>query len=733
MEKNKTKKSKNRKSNQTKKALPNLSKEEVSLICKNTNIDFNAFEKEYEKTEKYKLVKEQKDIQSELVKLLHQKTAPTDLYPQNDYYSFINYLWMKKAKHSKGEEYIVQLDDFRIVQNKVFHELMGIVQDYIKKNDTEKAYQISNVYNSFLTLLDTPKAQLHINNYITLLDLCRDMPENSGMWKFVANANRNEVIAFGLPFVLSVDPDGKDSKTFRCSVMPPQMTLVDINVYFDDGTDVEYKKTYKRHYFKYINDLFDSCFGKTHKYKAQDVWDVEFEILMAMGCMKFKEDTETYYNKVYASEAMSKYGFDWSEFSKYFGFKKAPPFFITSSLNYLKCGSEWLNENWKTEKLRTYFVYIYIRQIARFHRTWREIPFEFCGKFMRGQMKIFPRELEPVYGLAFCFNTFLSNEYIDRYQNEKAVNYVKTMAEDLRVVFMRKIRRNTWMQPKTKKYALLKLENFNLEVGSPKVLEDDPLLTYSNDDPWANIKKIEKWRANRAVKLEGEPIIDIPIIDWANYPLKLIGTQAYVVNASYTPSKNGIYIPLGYIQKPFVDLEERGIEYNLAFIGYTLGHEMSHALDDMGSQYDYKGNINNWWTKEDARIFKEKQKDVIKQYEEYAKRDGIIFDAEPSVGEDIADIAGLSIVIEYLRDFQDKNDDIIPIRILSFKALMVYFAYQYRQKISKKALAAQLKTNPHPPDKYRTNVPLSRLKIFRDLYDVKKTDGMYWHNTDTIY
>ena len=80
------------------------------------------------------------------------------------------------------------------------------------------------------------------------------------------------------------------------------------------------------------------------------------------------------------------------------------------------------------------------------------------------------------------------------------------------------------------------------------------------------------------------------------------------MNASYTPSKNAIYIPLGYIQKPFIDLEERGIEYNLAHVGFTLSHEMSHALDDWGSQYDYKGVLNNWWTPKDKAMFKSIQK-----------------------------------------------------------------------------------------------------------------------------
>jgi putative endopeptidase len=289
------------------------------------------------------------------------------------------------------------------------------------------------------------------------------------------------------------------------------------------------------------------------------------------------------------------------------------------------------------------------------------------------------------------------------------------------------------MEKKTKQLAIEKLEKIKLIVGSPEILREDPLLNYKPDDPWGNLIKMSFWRHYEAVKLVDKDIIDIPVIDWSQTPPKLISTQAYVVNAMYTPTENSIYIPLGYIQKPFVDLDERGLEYNLVHIGFTIAHEMSHSLDDLGSRYDKDGKLLNWWTKNDAAEFKKIQTDIVKQYQEYAKRDGIVFDAWPSIGEDMADISGFSICLEYLRDFQLKNQDILPIQSLSFEAFFVYFALQSRQKISKKAILAQLKTNPHPLDKYRCNVPLSRTQIFGAMYDVKKGDKMWWHTFNSVW
>jgi putative endopeptidase len=277
------------------------------------------------------------------------------------------------------------------------------------------------------------------------------------------------------------------------------------------------------------------------------------------------------------------------------------------------------------------------------------------------------------------------------------------------------------------------LYHFKFVIGSPKELREDPVLDYSPTDAWGNIEKLSEWRFKQFLLLDQKPAVDIPIIDWSNIPPKFTGTQAYVVNASYTPSMNGIYVPLGYIQEPFIDLDDRGIEFNLARIGFTLGHEMSHSLDDWGSQYDWRGVLNNWWTPKDKAEFKKIQDDVIKQYETFAAYDGIKFDASIGIGEDLADISGLNICNTYLRWFQEKNTDILPIKELSTTAFYVYYANQMKQNLSTKAIAAQLKSNPHPLDTYRTNVPLSREPVFRAIYDIKKGDKMYWHSTSRVW
>jgi putative endopeptidase len=721
----KIKLSKRNKRNKTKK------EKHLENKCANFFNSYNTFEDKFEKI--YGDIFSSKDFNLEKfdIKELKKAVSPSNINPRNDFYSYINEVWINQKELDEAQKYIVQVDNFRLVQDKVYRELLDIVNEYIKNNNNKLSRELSNFYKAQLNLNTDAEIKKYSNDFLNTIDNIR---KNGNVWELLGFVNNDETISYGAPFSWTLNPDDKTPEVFRCYIQQPQLSLIDINIYFDDGTDVEYKKKYKLKFFEYLYNLFENSFGPNHGFNIEDIFFVEFDFIMAMSCTDIKgEKADSTYNKITAKEALNKYKFDWYTFSKEMGFKHTPEFFITTNINYLKCGTELLLKNWNSERWRTYWIYICIRQLNRWNQKGRNIMFEFSGKFVKGQEEIVKRDLAPIFSLGYAFNTFLTNEYIDKYQNEQRISYVKTMAEDLKTVFIRIIKRNKWLQPKTKEKALKKLYNFNLEVGSPKILREDPLLNYSSDDAWKNISKVSKWRHDKAIELEGKPVIDIPVIDWAQVPPKFIGTQAYVVNASYTPSKNGIYIPLGYIQKPFVDLEERGIEYNLAHIGFTLGHEMSHALDDWGSQYDETGKLNNWWTEEDKKKFAKIQKDVIKQYEVFASYDGIKFDAEPSIGEDLADISGLAICREYLRDFQIKNEDILPIKALSFEAFFVYFAYQQRQKISKKAIEAQLKTNPHPLDKYRTNVPLSRMPIFREMYKIKKGDKMWWHSTNKVW
>jgi putative endopeptidase len=712
----------------------------TSITCRSTSFNnYTSFEKKIEevfKKNKIDFMSANYNLEKEIIKNLKQAAETKNkIKPQNDFYSYINERWLQSYNPNEHQKYFVEYDDFRLVQDKVFRELIIIIEDYIKQNKNIKTpFNVSfiNFYKSTIPKYSGKSTLLnHANNNLNNID---HLIKENNLWKLLAYINQTEIVNWGSPLIWTLNADNKDPTIFRSYINGPTLSLLDINVYFNDGTNVEYKKKYIKEYIKYLNNLFTFFFGEKHDFNVEDIFNVEVKIANAFTCTILKpKKLDTSYNKITIKEAMDHFQFNWEEFSKELGFKKTPDFFITPDLNYLLCITQLLLKEWNTKQWRTFWIYLFIRNIVRFSNVGHNIFFSFHGKFERGIQEAAGFSLYKIFVCCFAFNTFLSKQYIIKYKNDQYIDYVKTMAEDLKTVFIRIIKRNKWMQPKTKETALKKLYNFTFQIGQPNKLEPDPLLNYKENDIWENLMKICKWRHNKAISLEGKKIIDFPVVDWSQVPIKFVSTQSYVVNASYTPSKNGIYVPLGYIQKPFIDLDQRGIEYNLAFIGFTLSHEMSHALDDWGSQYDENGKLNNWWTPEDKKHFRKIQEDVVKQYETFASYDKIKLNAWPTIGEDLADISGITICREYLRDIQLKNENILPIQELSFRTFFVYFAFQQRQKIGKTAINAQLKTNPHPLDKYRCNVPLSRLDSFRVIYNVKKGDKMWWHSTNKIW
>jgi putative endopeptidase len=655
-----------------------------------------------------------------------------NISPQDNFYNYTNYLWLKKISINEQQKYIVQVDDFRLTQDKVYTELYDIVVDYIKHNNDKLSRNMSNYYKSLINMNSKKQSRQKAFEIITKIDELRK--DSNNIWKMLALVNSSEITSSSSPLVWSVYPDNKQPNIFRCYIDGYSFAILDQSVYVDDGKDVKYKNDYRNEFIRNTSQIFNTVLGPNHGFKAEDVFQVEQDLYNVWTCFyNFKED-DNGYNKITAGEALKIYGFDWAEFSKELGFNKVPSFFICSSPNYLKCCIDLLMKDWNSDKWRSFWCWIFIKFIARVTKDWEKVVFKFYGDFQRGQDKInnSPAVSSALY-MSLPFNTFLTNQYVTKYENPEANQYVKVMCEDLKTVFYRIVSKNKWLSPSTKKYALKKLDHMNFIIGKPNKLLPDPDIDYGSTSIYDNLINLMKYRHNFLIKNEGKTVVDLPIMDWTQYPIKMTGSQAYIVNASYTPSKNGIYINLGYIQKPFVDLDERGIEYNLAHIGFTVGHELSHSLDDFGSQYDYTGKLSNWWTSKDKLAYKIMQKDVIKQYEEFAKRDGLDFDATPSIGEDLADISGMAICDQYLRDFQQKNNDLIPIRNLGFDAFYTYFAFQQKQKISKRAIKAQLKTNPHPLDVYRCNIPLSRSQTFRTIYNVQKGDGMWWHNTNTIW
>jgi putative endopeptidase len=694
--------------------------------CNEIMMPIYSFEKKYEINE---LKSKQLKHQTRFIDYYNKKKR---FAPTNDYYNYVNSDWIEKMTLMTTQKHLTKIDTYRLIQDKVFNEINDIYKNLINLNSTKKeVVNMKEFYISAQNLLTKEQCKTYINKFIIYLDNLRNQPIKNNLWKLLSFISKNKMISEDAPLYFNMSPNEKNTNKYCvhiASITVP--TLSTIKMYIDNNNP-KYKEINNK-YLEYIQKYLDLTLDN-NTLKSTDVHSVLKDIFLCFSTTNFNNDSNGY-NKVNKDESLEKYRFNFEEYCKELGFLVIPDYFIVSNLDYLKNVSELMLRDWKTDKWRTYWIGIFVKQIIRFTKDYKNISDDFYLKFLKGQESDFSDEIRAIRLTLLPYNKMLSDLYIEKYNNSTLINYLTNITIDIKQVFYKMIQTNKWLEDKTKKTALLKLDHLKIIVGESPDQINDPDINYISYDVWHNLVSYNEWKMLEYLKLNEKDVKHHPIIKWSEYPFEYVGSQPFIVNANYTSTTNSIYIPSAYIQEPFISLQsDSSIDYNLANIGFTIAHELSHSLDNVGANYDYNGNLNDWWSPSDKKKYKEIQNNVKKHYEFVAKKDGIHFDSELTLRENISDINGIAICTRYMIDFLHSSN----IEMSSFKEVFedfyIYYAIQMRQKINKNSVNYYNETNPHPMDKYRVNVPLSRCECFQSLYNIKKGDGMYYSPIMSIF
>jgi hypothetical protein len=199
------------------------------------------------------------DTEKQLIKMFKTPFTPTKYRSQDDYYTYINYQWLETTKKQiqKEKKYYVQVDSFRVTQEKVYWELIDIVKEYIKHNDSKKAKSIKVVYESLLNL-DNASAEKFAKYY---LDLTEQRIKTGNIYEILGGQNQNEIISWGCPIVWSVLKDEKNTKIYKSTISAPQLTIYDYEIYIEDTKEDQnakkFKMEFKTKYLAFINKMFN--------------------------------------------------------------------------------------------------------------------------------------------------------------------------------------------------------------------------------------------------------------------------------------------------------------------------------------------------------------------------------------------------------------------------------------------------------------------------------------------
>jgi putative endopeptidase len=314
----------------------------------------------------------------------------------------------------------------------------------------------------------------------------------------------------------------------------------------------------------------------------------------------------------------------------------------------------------------------------------------------------------------------LGQLYVEKYFTPAAKKYMVDLVNNLKVTLGDRIKRLDWMSAETKERALKKLAAFRVKIGYPDKWEVYDGLVINRDDYAGNLRRISVWRYNFNVSRLGKPM------DRTRF-----GMTPPTVNASYNPTNNEIAFPAGILQFPFFDFGADDA-VNYGGIGAVIGHEMTHGFDDEGRQYDADGTLRDWWTKADADKFKVRADQVVGQYNAFTVLDTMHVNGKLTLGENLADLGGLNVAYEaYKKTKQGQSTTKID-GFTPDQRFFLSWAQVWRGSQRPEAAAQRILTDPHSPEQYRTNAPISNMDAWYTAFDIKPGDKMYKKPEDRI-
>jgi putative endopeptidase len=302
--------------------------------------------------------------------------------------------------------------------------------------------------------------------------------------------------------------------------------------------------------------------------------------------------------------------------------------------------------------------------------------------------------------------------YVGKYFSPETKRHADELVHNLLVSMGQRLDSLTWMSAETKAKAKEKLATYNPKIGYPKHWRDYSKLDIKPGDPVGNSTRASAFEYDRNLAKLGKPI---DRDEWGMTPM--------TINAYYNPQRNEIVFPAAILQPPFFDANADDA-INYGGIGAVIGHEISHGFDDQGSQYDSKGALANWWTKADQAKFKAATSRLVAQYNGYCPFPGQCIKGELTLGENIADLAGLTIAYNAYKISLGGKDAPVLDGLTGDQRFYLGWAQVWRTLYRDAALSNLLVTNPHSPAEYRC-ATVRNLDPWYDAYKPAKGDKLF--------
>ena len=513
-----------------------------------------------------------------------------------------------------------------------------------------------------------------------------------------------------MPIGASVFGDLKNPDVLAAYVGQGGLGLPDRDYYLDDKNPkfVEARGKYVQHIAKMLTlaGVADA------PARAQAIYDLENKIATVHWSQVEQRQVEKIYNPVARTAINSAYpGIDWSALLASQGLAEQKDIIIAQPSAVTGIAKLVANEPLNVWK--DYMTFHTLASAAPYlPKAFVDENFAFNGTVLNGQPQNQPRWKRATDSTANVLGEAVGSLYVAEYFPPESKAKADELVKNIIAAMDGRLKNLEWMDPKTKEQAREKLAAFTPKIGYPEKWQDYSKFEVVSGDALGNTMRSRRYEYQRQLDKIGKPV---DRTEWGMTPM--------TVNAYANPLWNEIVFPAAILQPPFFDANADDA-VNYGGIGMVIGHEISHHFDDQGRKFDKFGKLADWWTPEDVKRFTALTDKVVKQYAAYEPLKGTHVNGELTLGENMADLAGITIAYDaWKRSLNGKTPPVID----GFTGEQRFFlgaSQVWRQKYRDATLLRQLTTDPHTPGHFRPYVARN-IDAWYDAFAVKPGEANY--------
>lgn len=630
----------------------------------------------------------------------------TTVSPTEDFYRYVNGGWMKAnplpAAYSRYGSFDILRDSSVSQVHAIVEELRGSKQE--KGSD---AYRIATLYSQAMdSVARNEQAAKPIQNDLRAIEAIKTKEE-----LIAYAAKRDQEYGAGTLFNTYVYTDDKNSMMNILHFYQTSLALGPTDYYLEVNETMQKIRTA---YDKYLKDILILA-GYTADDAARiakNTLKVETDLAKFSYSQVELRDAQRNYNKMKIADfAKSNKGFDWLGYFSQRGLKVEEA--NIAQLDFFKRFDAWFAAVPLDEVKDRLIARLVDNSATDLSDKFQELNFDLYGRTISGTKEMKPRWKRSIAVVDGVLGEAIGKIYVEKHFGKEAKERMLGLVGNLQKALASRVEGLAWMSQETKTKALAKLNNFTVKIGYPDKWKDYSSLDIDAEKSYyENLKAVARFAQADNLKDLGKPV---DREKWLMNPQE--------VNAYYNPTTNEICFPAAILQPPFFNLDADD-PVNYGAIGVVIGHEMIHGFDDQGAMFDKDGNMNNWWTDEDAAKFAASTKSLSAQFAENFVAPNVRANGDLTLGENIADQGGLAVAFEAMRlaigDKQDKIDNLTPAQ-----RFFIAYARLWGQNISEQEVLRLTKVDPHSLGELRVNQALKNINAFHEAFGTKPGDKMY--------